>query len=255
VQAESASRLDWRDAAAYAPLLGADRSLFAWEWLRRDPRYIEAAAGAVSTNGRRSASAAAGFGLVEFEPPHLTVPDARPLWISRVHPYVLPVMRGRASGPRDRFDLERFRTIAKVAASEEGGHLLLSDGLHTLRLDGPPGTFRGPPVCLRYLLEGLQAAESPLLTLRRFLVLCRRGRFSRALHPHEPRARRWILMLRAYDALAAGARQREIAEALLGRSTGEPLWRSREPSLRSQVQRLVRSARTLAGGDYRMLLR
>ena len=35
---------DWRDAAAYEPLLEADRSLIAWEWLRRDRGYREAAA-------------------------------------------------------------------------------------------------------------------------------------------------------------------------------------------------------------------
>jgi hypothetical protein len=36
VEAKGPSGFDWRDAAAYAPLLEADRSLFAWEWLRRD---------------------------------------------------------------------------------------------------------------------------------------------------------------------------------------------------------------------------
>lgn len=61
-------------------------------------------------------------------------------------------------------------------------------------------------------------------------------------------------MLRTWYALAGGADQREIAEALLGRSAGEPRWRSREPSLRSQAQRLVRSARVLASGGYRELL-
>jgi hypothetical protein len=62
------------------------------------------------------------------------------------------------------------------------------------------------------------------------------------------------MMIRAADALAAGAGQREIAEVLLSRSVGEPRWRGREPSIRSQAQRLVRSARLMAAGGYRSLL-
>jgi hypothetical protein len=62
-------------------------------------------------------------------------------------------------------------------------------------------------------------------------------------------------MLRAADAMAANANQREIAQVLLRRSSGQHQWRSRDPSLRSQVQRLVRAARRFAAGEYRMLLR
>jgi hypothetical protein len=39
---ETSSRAEWHDAAAYAPLLEADHSLFAWEWLRRDPAWHSA---------------------------------------------------------------------------------------------------------------------------------------------------------------------------------------------------------------------
>jgi hypothetical protein len=86
------------------------------------------------------------------------------------------------------------------------------------------------------------------------LSLYRNRRFSRSLHAREARARRWILALRAWDALVAGADQREVAQHLLSRSAGDPRWRSREPSVRSQAQRLVRSARAFANGGYRALL-
>jgi hypothetical protein len=62
-------------------------------------------------------------------------------------------------------------------------------------------------------------------------------------------------MLRAFDALDSGADQREIARVLLSPSVGEQAWRSREPSIRSQVQRLVRTSRRMAGGGYWRLLR
>lgn len=256
MQAEAVNHPDWRDEAAYAPLLDADRSLFAWEWLRRDPHYCVAAEEALSSGARDSDSAGAGrFGLVAFEAPQLGVPDARPIWRSDIHPFVLTAGPGNAASIADAVEWSRFSTITHIIAAEEGEHLLLSDGLHAIRLDGPRGAFGPGAVCLRYSLEGLVSAEAPLLTLRRFLVLCRTGHFSRSLHPREVRARRWIMMLRAHDALVARADQRQIAGELFSRSVVEPCWRSRESSVRSQVQRLVRSARFLAAGGYCAMLR
>jgi hypothetical protein len=255
VQAESISGVDWRDRAAYAPLLGADRSLFAWEWLRRGRDYRTAAEAALeAASGKPQCDlAAAVFGLLAFEDPRLSVPNARPLWRSDIHPLVLPVARGEGARPDDQFDLCRLAQFASLVATGSCEHLLLSDGRRSIRLDGPPGAFSAGPLCLRYVVEGVAAAPR-LLTLRRFIALCRGGHFSRLLHPDEPRARRWIMMLRAWDGLAAGAGQREIAGELLSRSAGAPRWRNRESSVRSQAQRLVRSARAFAWGGYRGLL-
>jgi hypothetical protein len=255
VQAGSGFEIDWRDAAAYAPLLGADRYFFAWEWLRRDPKYRSAARDAAPARGiRREDPSAAAFGLVGFECPRLSVPNAQPLWRADVHPSVLSVERGAGAGPEDAFAFDTLAEFTTLIAGELGEHLLLSDGLRALRLDAGPETFGSGPLCLRYRIEGLFSAEPQVLTLRRVLVLCRTGGFARSLHPLEPRARRWILMLRAWDALCCGANQREIAQVLLSRSAAERRWRSREPSVRSQAQRLVRSASAFANGGYRVLL-
>ncbi len=258
MQAECSSWPDWRDQAAYASLLNADRSLFAWEWLRRDPEYRAAAEAALSEGARtrQAPSGAERFGLVAFEAPDLTVPEARPMWRSDVYRFVLPVDVRRGAVPAgDTIDVARMSDLARILADGGAEHLLLSDGLRSIRLDGPSGAFTSGPVCLRYSIEGLMAAEAPLLALRRILALCRTGRFSRSLHPREVRARRWILMLRAYDGLIAGADQRQIAEQLFSNSVVEPHWRSRESCVRSQAQRLVRSARQFAAGGYRWLLR
>jgi hypothetical protein len=164
-----------------------------------------------------------------------------------------PVELGLPSLEGDTFDLGRFAGLATLAGAERD-HLLLCDGLSTVRLDGPAGMFRGGPVCLRYLLEGIHTAERSVLALQRFLALCRARRFSRSLHRPERRAYRWVLILRAHDALACGAGEREIAEELFSRTAGEPRWRTREPSIRSRAQRLVGSARNFAAGGYRALL-
>lgn len=249
---------DWRDAAAYQPLLQADRSLFAWEWLRRNPDYRQAAERALREGGgprRGSRETSERSGLHAFEPPHLTVPDARPLWCANIHPFVLGVEANPDKG-EDAFDLERVSASSTLVKAPDGReHLLISDGLHTIRIDVLAGSLASGPVGLRYRLAGLASVECPLLTLRRLLALWRTGRFCRSLHPDEAMARRWVLMLRAHDALASGAAQRAIAGELLGSSAVRARWRVEEPSLRSRAQRLARSARLMAFGGYRDLLR
>jgi hypothetical protein len=70
----------------------------------------------------------------------------------------------------------------------------------------------------------------------------------------DPGARRQILLLRAWDALQTGADLRTIAVELLSNRAAEKRWRVNSPSLRSQAQRLVQGARTLAGGGFWNLL-
>jgi hypothetical protein len=247
---------DWRDGSAYQPLLHADRSLIAWEWLRRDPAYRKAADWALHGGSGRSRGAEPSerWGLHAFEPPHLRVPEARPLWCANIHPFVLGVEAGPSSG-EDVFDLQSIAEIATLRASADGReHLLISDGLRSIRIDVLEGSLAAGPVKLRYRLAGLSSAERPLLTLRRLLALWRTGRLCRTLHPREVKAGRWVLMLRAHDALSSGAPQRAIAADLLASSAANPRWRVAEPSLRSRAQRLVRAARSAASGGFRELL-
>lgn len=249
---------DWRDAAAYAPLLDADRSLFAWEWLRRNRSYRAAAGRAsradTSRNPTDSVEAPERWGLHAFEQPHLTAPDARPVWCADIYPHVLAVNAMPAHG-EDVFDLDRFRAICTLVNAADGcEHLLVSDGLRAIRIDVQVGSLKHGPVQLEYLLAGFAIAEKPLLTLRRLLAFWRTGRFSAVIHPREARARRFVLMLRAYDALACGATQRDIAAELLSSEAEEDRWRVRAPTLRSQAQRLVRGARSMASGGYASLL-
>lgn len=252
---------DWTDAAAYASLRDADRSVFAWEWLRRDPEYRRAAAasgpfGAGRSMPTRSADErAARWGLHAFEQPELAGPHARPVWRREVYPLVLPACAADEGPAGDRFDLERFECCATWLKGRSGTeHVLLSDGIHRLRLDIVAGTIDDGPVMLFFQLAGMRSVRAPLLVLRQLVALWRSGRFSRALHPQEARASRWILLLRTHDALAAGAGQREIAERLLDRDAGVRRWRIEAPALRSRVQRLAREARKMAAGGYLSLL-
>ena len=195
------------------------------------------------------------WGLHAFEPPHLAVPDARPVWCAKAYPYVLTVDAIQSDG-ENAFDLQRVVAVSPVlVAARRREHLLLSDGHRAIRLDVQGASLAKGPVQLRYRLAGLSLAEAPLLTLRRFLAFVRSGRFSRTLYRPEARARRLVLMLRAHDALRSGATQREIAAELLSGEARADRWRVNAPALRSQVQRLVRDCRFMAEGGYASLLR
>lgn len=255
---EDGHAADWRDAAAYAPLLQADRSVFAWEWLRRDSGYRAAAKRAFGkASGLASCDLpdAERWGLLAFEAPQLGAPVARPMWRAEIHPYVLQAAAAPSGEACDSFELTRLQSISRLVTASDGReHLLISDGLHSIRLDLLSGSLKEGPVRLQYRLAGFGSAERPLLTLRRLLALWRIGRFAAALHPVEARAGRFVLMLRAHDALASGATQREIAAELLSAEAGEVRWRVSAPTVRSRVQRLVRNARAMAAGGYAALL-
>lgn len=248
---------DWKDAQSYAPLLEADRSIFAWEWLRRDPGYRAAASSAFEAMAtRKGLPSPQDWGLHAFEDPRLGAPHARPLWTAEAHSPVLCAVAAAPGRAADVFDLRRIRSLATLRlGTARREHLLLCDGLRTLRLDILAGSLADGPVQLRYLISGMASAEKPLLALRRLIDVHKDRRFSRPAQWREIRARRWLLNLRAFDALAAGAGQREIASVLLSAAAGEPRWRSHASSTRSQVQRLVRGARSMAAGGYRELLR
>lgn len=247
---------DWRDAAAYAPLLKADRSVFAWEWLRRDPAYRAAAERAEGgPSGWAGGELPARWGLHAFEAPHLAAPAARPMWCANIHPYVLEAEAAPAMDACDVFELERLRgSTTLITAAGDREHLLISDGLRAIRLDVLSGSLRRGPVALHYRLSGFRSAERPLLTLRRLLALWRTGRFAAGVDAAEARAGRFVLMLRAWDALASGATQREIAAELLSPEAREARWRVDQSTVRSRVQRLVRNARATAAGGYVSLL-
>ena len=251
---------DWRDAAAYAPLLHVDRSFFAWEWLRRDSSYRQAAEVALARRSVRTRMAlceepqAAAWGLHAFEDPALVAPLARPVWRSD---RFAPVIRATAEPWRqdsDALDPNRLETLATLIRGRKAEHVLLSDGQRSVRLDTAGVRLDAGPLRLRFGIAGFGELRSQLPALRQLAALAALGRFAGGPHPPVGRARRMVLMLRARDAVVAGATQRSIAAELLSGTAGETRWRVRSPSLRSQVQRLVRSARLMASGGFWELL-
>lgn len=244
---------DWRCAAHYAGLHNAARPCFAWEWLRRRPAYRIACQTAKDENGGECA--AEPFGLHRLEPCEYAVPVARPIWRAEVDPYVLSAAISPRSGKKSElFDVRRLNALATCHRSgEKQEHWLFSDGLRYIRLDCLSGSFAAGPIELDYHISGLAGAMPKVVTLSRLIALARTERIPAALFKNERRAYRWTLILRAADALAVGAHQRDIAEHLLKVGTGRR-WRIANPSSRRRAQRLVEAAKRAMEADPRLWL-
>lgn len=177
---------------------------------------------------------------------------SRIFWSPEHNPLVLIVKAVPAApSTADAFDLSKCEHLAGVLCCGGCEHVLFQDGLRHLQLTVTQGSVLDGPVCLRYLLSGFQDAEAKALALRRFCHLWRFRRFPKSLYPVERRAARWTMMARAWDAVNAGASQREAAAVLFGKRAATEDW---EAGYRTRVQRLLRGAQRLVEGGYLSLL-
>ncbi len=203
---------------------------------------------AVSRNG----------GCTFAEAPDVPAPQARIIWSAELDPNVLSAEALRVAPTHcDRLELARLQRYLLVVCDDHGiEHAVLSDGWRRIRLDIRGGSLCArAPLILRYHLSGFASAEPGVAALVRLIDLHRRGSFRLSLFPQEPRAGRWALLLRVSDAIAEGARQRDIAEVLFGADRTRDQWRGRSDALRSNVRRLIRDMHAMAGGGWRTLLR
>lgn len=196
-------------------------------------------------------------GFTFAEHPDRAAPDARIIWRADLDPGTLRVVAAPSDpADPDSIRIDRLAPWLAIATDADGReHAALSDGWHRIRIDVEQGSLaREEAVLLHYRLLGVASAEAKILPLRRFLELCRRGRFARTLFPRDPRIERWLTVLRVHDALVAGASQREIGAALFSEDQIVFDWSDSNDSLRSRVRRLARDARIMARGGYRRLL-
>ena len=198
-------------------------------------------------------------GFTFAEHPDLRAPEARIIWRADIDPATLPVVIADHSAPvGEGVDLGPLAPWLRIATGVLGReHAVLSDGHRHLRLDVMTGSLlraRGA-VWLHYEMWGAQTAARRLRTLERFLDLIRTGRFRAPLYPADPAVGRGLALLRVHDAHMSGASHREIGEALFGAQAVEAGWEGRTDHVRQRVRRMVKSARAMARGGYRLLMR
>ena len=255
----------WPGADTYAILETVHPSRLASEWLRRDPDYRR-----LAPSRRRHRPS--GVLVIDPAPPWvqhrwgcLHVGDGRPdwpgcpiLWGSRVDRSVLRVTASLERRPGDcafHLDLWEGRAAIVPLAEQGGEHLLLHEGSRQIRLHVETGTLLDGPVSLRFAFDPQGRFEPPLATLRRFLHLQRTGEWLvQAPLPKRLRARA-ITALRVHDALATGARLRDIAVMLYGEPRVAEDWRAPGEAMKSQCRRWKIVAREMAKGGFTCLLR
>jgi len=236
---------DWRDTDFYARFLLGDRRCFAWEWLRRTPTYVDA----WSTN-----ASSGSFGLAELADPGFDALAARPIWSAAIDSGVLQAT-GRLAAEGDRLDFSRLGSMMTMVSAGQGRtHILLSDGLRSIRVDLIANDPVSVPLRFTWHIGGIRGIGRQIAALAQLAALVKHGCFLPSLHPSERRAARWTLMLRVHDGLAAGASIREIVANLFGVETAGPRWRIDAAPWRLRVQRLAAGARKcLAAGPAEWL--
>lgn len=236
----------------------------AWEWLRRDPGYCRLLPSVRrrTTEGIVVVEPAAvacreRWGCVFVEDARLSVPDIPMLWDPCLDAAVLRVEARAARGNEpDLFNLDTWAANAALVSGGQGDeHLLLHDGRHHIHLHVVAGTLREGPVALSFDIRWSDRFDHALGTLRRFLHLCRFGELRPGGGWSDRISPRAIAALRVYDALGQGASIRDIGIMLFGKDRVDAEWRDPGESLKSQCRRLVASARRMAGGAYKDLLR
>lgn len=142
-----------------------------------------------------------------------------------------------------------------VKTNDGDEHCLIYYGCNRIHLHVIDGTLLEGPVILRFDIGWFGAYEPAILTLRRFLHLCRSGEIFSDRPVSDRMRHRAILMLRIHDALAQGASIRDVGIMLFGLARIEAEWRDPGESLKSQCRRLIASARAMAAGGYKDFLR
>ena len=181
--------------------------------------------------------------------------DATIMWCAAYDPLVLCVDADRVAHSDSGFDLSRLAQFTTVAIDGKGHeHIVISNGLRRIRIDVVSGSLVDGPVALRIVCADMYRLKAAATTMDKLASLCQHQRFMPVHFREDRRCARWIAALRVHDGLCAGASQREIAIALYGHKRVANDWYDDNDVMRASVRRLIRTARTLACGQYRSLM-
>jgi len=245
----------WACLAAYVYVLHLEPASRAWEFLRRNPRYVRE-----WMRYRRGASqrVAARWGLATLVDPRLDAREASPVWVTGT-PSPVTLARdemrrvqthARAS---ERFSLWRLPGHKTLLDDASGLRLVVRISSQEVQLQLADRLAAGDRFAYQIPAAGDdRAAWAMLTTFRALLPVSGRGR---ERSPERPgRADLFhVRALQVLDGLAAGASQRELAAGLFGVVAVARGWQP-DGALRAQVRYLVHRARALMAGEYRSLI-
>ena len=245
----------WTCSAAYAYTLHLEPGSRAWEYLRRNPRYVR---DWVRYRRRASHRIAARWGLVALVDPQLDARQVSPVW-SIAAPSPVTVVRDETRLQRERaMEAELFslwRLVGRKSLFEDGGGLRLVARSLSQDVQMRLGGHLGDGDRFAYQIPAAaddRAAWSAVTAFRVLIPASGGGR-----EPSLGRPGRADLFhvreLQVLDGLAARASQRELAIELFGSTAVARGWQP-DGALRAQVRYLIRRARALMEGEYRGLI-
>lgn len=246
-----------RDPAAYFWMNDLPRLGWAWEFVRRNPKYR---ADYASCDGASGIKVAPGYPekalwpLLRFEDPHRDARQAEVLWQRRDCPSVLPLSAvvHACDEPSRCLLLEGMQ--CRVAIIEDGDlrHVLFTQDGRSLQLE-VRGSLSGS-VLLTPALPCGKSAPNRIMALKRLNDVVTHGTLRPQLYPREKRGPRLVKVMQALDGWLANAHRREIAISLFGQRRVESDWSNHGDHLRDQVRRAINYGRMMMESGYRRLL-
>ena len=245
----------WACSAAYAYVLHLDPASRAWEYLRRNPRYQRD-----WVRYRRSASQriAGRWGLAALVDPRLDARQVSPAWVIDEPPPVT-LVRDEMVHERKRseagalFSLWSLASRARMFQDEGGLRLVVYSPAGPVQLQLGGRLREGDRFAYQIPAATVDRAAGTALAGFRAPMPMSRGAGATLSERPDRAALFHARALEVLDGLAARASQRELAIALFGGAAVARGWHP-DGALRAQVRYLIRRARALMAGEYRVLI-
>ena len=256
-----------RSLEDYAYAVGLDRPGWAWEFLRRSPKYQldwqthKASmpksrlhrSGAMYCCLRQNCSAANLWGLILFFDPQKTALEIGIHWHSDVIDQQVFCAAIHANDNKMECEsLSRFNGQTYVLSFKGVEHIIIQRGVISARLRIKGRSFLNDDCQLIYQIEGLErfnfVAET-LSNLRR--LKCDTQPTKATFEQTELRLRECLVAL---DGYLAGRTYRDIAEVLYGPDRVKEVWTNETRHLKDKVRRAVATGVDYMNGGYLKLL-
>lgn len=247
---QPAGAADKTDPAPYQWTHKLPKLSWAWEFLRRNPRYRADCSAANSC----SVVAAGAWPLLRLIDPAEDALSAEVFWRKEACGSVLPLASTlhAADEPTRSFSLDEVRCRVRVIDEGDVHHVLFSQDGRSLQLEvhGPlNGAVFLTPALLRQ-----EMASDRLVAMKRLNDVVNSGILRPELYPPEARAARFVTLISVLDGLLLNLSHRDIAIRLFGLDRVAQDWSHPGNHMRDHVRRAVLSAREMMESGYRRLL-
>jgi len=255
------SKGDWRDPENYRWMASLPRTAWAWEFLRRNPKYGSDYASHLAghpADNEPDHLGALPWGLLRFENPMNDARSAAVLWQMKTCRDVLPLAAAkmRPGTAVETLDLSKLhcRTAVYDFGVEERQEILLAQEGRSLQLSVFGSIPLSEALLLTPALPEVRFSKARLQAVKRLADVVKHGWLRPSLYRRERQSARLARVVQALDGWLAKAPQREIAASLFSKDRVDRDWQDPRNHLRDHVRRAVAYGRELMDTRYRRFL-